>query len=82
MDDTNGHGTQMMSLAGGSIVGVCKTCSLVPVKISIGSGTDRISTLIDVIAGFGFIADHVSENNAKGRAVINMSFGMCTIGLS
>jgi subtilisin family serine protease len=67
--DCNGHGTHVAGTVGGSIYGVAKSVTLVPVRVldCNGSGTNS-----GVIAG----VDWVTSNHGAGQpAVANMSLG-------
>ncbi len=66
-DDCNGHGTHVAGTTGGSVYGVAKNVTLVPVRVldCRGSGTTS-----GVIAG----VDWVTANHVK-PAVANMSLG-------
>ena len=67
--DCNGHGTHVAGTVGGSIHGVAKSVTLVPVRVlgCTGSGTNS-----GVIAG----VDFVTSNHTAGQpAVANMSLG-------
>ncbi|MDQ3634908.1 MAG: S8 family serine peptidase [Acidobacteriota bacterium] len=67
-DDCNGHGTHVAGTTGGSVYGVAKNVTLVPVRVldCRGSGTTS-----GVIAG----VDWVTANNNGAAAVANMSLG-------
>ncbi len=69
VEDCNGHGTHVSGIVGGTISGVAKRVSLVPVKVLSCAGSSSVST---VIAGLDWIiADHL----AGAPAVANMSLG-------
>ena len=65
--DCNGHGTHVAGTVGGTVHGVAKQVTLVPVRVlnCQGSGTNS-----GVIAGMDWVAA-----NASGPAVANMSLG-------
>ncbi len=66
-NDCNGHGTHVAGTVGGTVHGVAKQVTLVPVRVlnCQGSGTNS-----GVIAGMDWVA-----NNATRPAVANMSLG-------
>lgn len=69
-EDCNGHGTHVAGIIGGTVHGVAKDVSLVPVKVF---RCDRSSTVSNVITGLDWvIADHAAH---PGPAVANLSFG-------
>ena len=67
--DCSGHGTHVASVIGGSLFGVAKEVSLVPVRVL---GCDGSGSLSTVLAGL----DWISGDHVPGQpAVINMSLG-------
>jgi subtilisin family serine protease len=68
-DDCNGHGTHVAGTVGGSVYGVAKSVSLVPVRVldCRGSGTTT-----GVIAGVDWVT---SQANSTVGQVANMSLG-------
>ena len=69
-EDCNGHGTHVAGIIGGTMHGVAKDVSLVPVKVF---RCDRTTTVSNVITGLDWvIADHAVH---PGPAVMNLSFG-------
>jgi len=68
--DCHGHGTHVAGTVAGTIYGVAKSATLVPVRVLDCSGSGYTS---DVIAGINWaISDHQSH---PGPAVANMSLG-------
>ena len=67
-NDCNGHGTHVAGTVGGSVHGVAKQVTLVPVRILDCTGSGSTS---GVIAG----VDWVTGNHTSGPAVANMSLG-------
>lgn len=65
--DCNGHGTHVAGTVGGSMYGVAKNVSLVPIRIL---GCDGSGASSNVIAGLDWIL-----KNGKKPAVVNMSLG-------
>jgi subtilisin family serine protease len=66
---TNGHGTHVAATIGGTVHGVAKGVTIVPVKVldCAGFGDD-----VSILAGIDFVLDH----HAPGvPAVVNMSLG-------
>jgi subtilisin family serine protease len=67
--DCNGHGTHIAGIVGGSIYGVAKAATIVPVRVLNCSGQGTTSTLT---AGISWIL----RNHPAGKpAIINMSLG-------
>jgi subtilisin family serine protease len=66
--DCNGHGTHVAGTVGGTIHGVAKGVTLVPVRVLDCGGSGTTS---GVIAG----VDFVTSNHTSGPAVANMSLG-------
>ncbi|QBR93948.1 S8 family peptidase [Nocardioides euryhalodurans] len=66
--DCNGHGTHVAGTVGGSVHGVAKQVTLVPVRVLDCNGSGSTS---GVIAG----VDWVTGNHTSGPAVANMSLG-------
>ena len=67
--DCNGHGTHVAGTIGGSVYGMAKSATLVPVRALACDGTGLYS---DVIAGL----DWVAANHRDGApAVVNLSIG-------
>lgn len=66
-NDCHGHGTHVAGTVGGSIYGVAKNVSLVPIRIL---GCDGSGASSNVIAGLDWIL-----KNGKKPAVVNMSLG-------
>jgi aqualysin 1 len=66
-DDCNGHGTHVAGTVGGSVYGVAKTVTLVPVRVLDCNGSGSWS---GVIAGVDWVA-----GNHQKPAVANMSLG-------
>lgn len=66
-DDCNGHGTHVAGTVGGSIHGVAKNVTLVPVRVLGCNGSGSNS---GVINGIDWVAQ-----NASGPSVANMSLG-------
>jgi subtilisin family serine protease len=66
-DDCDGHGTHVSGTVGGSVYGVAKQVSLVPVRVLDCSGS---GTWSGVIAGIDYVA-----NSPLRPAVANMSLG-------
>lgn len=67
--DCNGHGTHIAGIIGGSVYGVAKTATIVPVRVLNCSGQGTTSTLT---AGINWI---LSNHPAGQPAIINMSLG-------
>lgn len=65
--DCNGHGTHVAGTVGGSVLGVAKGTTLVPVRVL---GCDGGGTNAGVIAGMDWVTA-----NASGPSVANMSLG-------
>jgi aqualysin 1 len=66
-EDCNGHGTHVAGTVGGSVYGVAKQVSLVPVRVL---GCDGSGSLSGVIAGVDWVASQTHR-----PAVANMSLG-------
>lgn len=66
-EDCNGHGTHVAGTIGGSIAGLAKSVTLVPVRVLDCSGS---GTLSGVVAGIDWVAA-----NAPPRSVMNLSLG-------
>jgi len=66
-EDCNGHGTHVAGTVGGTVYGVAKKVSLVPVRVL---GCDGSGTLSGVIAGVDWVASQTHR-----PAVANMSLG-------
>lgn len=66
-EDCNGHGTHVAGTLGGTVHGVAKKVSLVPVRVL---GCDGSGTLSGVIAGVDWVASQTHR-----PAVANMSLG-------
>lgn len=69
--DSVGHGTCMLSIAGGPAAGVNKEADLIPVRIW------QLHTLnywLDVLDGLGWVINDAHDNELAGRAVVSMSF--------
>ncbi|KAI1925675.1 Secreted subtilisin-like serine protease sub4 [Ophidiomyces ophidiicola] len=73
-DDTdgNGHGTHTAGTFAGSTYGVAKHATIVGVKVLDAGGSGSNSA---IIAGIDWCVNHARENNALGRAVMNLSLG-------
>ena len=70
IEDCNGHGTHVAGTLGGTVYGVAKDVSLVPVKVFQCDGTSSDS---DIINGLDFVlSDHAAH---PGPAVANLSLG-------
>ena len=69
VEDCNGHGTHVSGIVGGTIAGVAKEVSLVPVKVLSCAGGSTVST---VIAGLDWI---IADHQAGAPAVANLSIG-------
>jgi subtilisin family serine protease len=69
-DDCNGHGTHVAGTVGGTVYGVAKSVTLVPVRVLDCRGSGSWS---GVIAGLDWIAGR--EPMQLGKAVANMSLG-------
>ena len=69
--DCNGHGTHVSSTAAGTLYGVAKGASLVPVRVLGCGGSGSTS---GVIAGLDWILSN-SNPNPKTKAVVSMSLG-------
>ena len=67
--DCHGHGTHVAGIVGGSLYGVAKSATIVPVRVLNCSGQGTTSTLT---AGISWI---LSNHPAGQPAVINMSLG-------
>ncbi|WP_259460421.1 S8 family peptidase, partial [Pseudarthrobacter phenanthrenivorans] len=67
--DCNGHGTHVAGTIGGSVYGVAKSATLVPVRALACDGTGLYS---DIIAGLEWITGHHQEG---APAVVNLSIG-------
>lgn len=65
--DCQGHGTHVAGTVAGTVSGVAKKATLVPVRVL---GCDGSGTNADVIAGLDWVA-----KNARPPAVVNMSLG-------
>jgi subtilisin family serine protease len=68
-DDCNGHGTHVAGTVGGTVYGVAKSVTLVPVRVLDCQGSGSWS---GVIAGLDWIA---GREPMSGGAVANMSLG-------
>jgi|GEM_PF-1970457 len=67
-EDCRGHGTHVAGIVAGTIYGVAKKATIVPVRVLDCDGSGWVS---DAIAGLDWVAnDHIS-----GPAVVNMSAG-------
>jgi len=66
-NDCNGHGTHVSGTVGGTVYGIAKEVSLIPVRVLNCQGS---GTWSGVIAGIDWVA-----NNALRPAVANMSLG-------
>ncbi len=66
-EDCNGHGTHVAGTIGGSVAGLAKSVTLVPVRVLDCSGS---GTLSGVVAGIDWVAA-----NAPARSVMNLSLG-------
>jgi subtilisin family serine protease len=69
-DDCNGHGTHVAGTVGGTVYGVAKSVTLIPVRVLDCKGSGSWS---GVIAGLDWIAGQ--EPMQVGKAVANMSLG-------
>ncbi|GAM91281.1 hypothetical protein ANO11243_093290 [Dothideomycetidae sp. 11243] len=67
--DTSGHGTNVAGLIGGKTFGVAKKCSLIDVKVLIGTK----GTTSDVVKGYQWAVKHMVGTTMQARAVINLS---------
>ncbi|GFR51838.1 hypothetical protein Agub_g14303, partial [Astrephomene gubernaculifera] len=67
--DDNGHGTHVAGTALGATYGVARAAILHPVKVMDSQGSGSYS---DIIAGLGWVKDHVARNGYK-QAVVTMS---------
>lgn len=66
-EDCNGHGTHVAGTIGGSVVGLAKSVTLVPVRVLDCTGS---GTLSGVVAGIDWVAA-----NAPARSLMNLSLG-------
>lgn len=66
-EDCNGHGTHVAGTIGGSVAGLAKSVTLVPVRVLDCSGS---GTLSGVVAGIDWVAA-----NAPARSLMNLSLG-------
>jgi subtilisin family serine protease len=71
-NDCNGHGTHVAGTVGGSVHGVAKQATLVPVRVLDCNGS---GTLSGVVSGLNWIGSNVA---AGERVVVNMSLGGAT----
>ena len=67
VEDCNGHGSNVASIAAGTTYGAAKSAWIIPVKIN---GCNNYISLSDAIAGI----DWVVVDHSGGPAVANMSF--------
>lgn len=70
-DDTNGHGTHVAGIVGGTTVGVAKGVSLVSIKVFDVEGGAYISS---IFAGLEYIMEE-KMNNPDTPMVVNLSLG-------
>jgi hypothetical protein len=72
VEDCNGHGTHVAGILAGTVSGVAKAATIVPVKVFNCSGS---AFTFDVIAGLNWI---VGDHLPGEPAVVNMSLGSPT----
>jgi hypothetical protein len=69
--DSKGHGTCMLSIAGGPAAGVNKEANLIPVRIW---ESHTLAYWLDILDGLGWIINDAHDNELAGKAVLSMSF--------
>ncbi|CEG81701.1 hypothetical protein RMATCC62417_15866 [Rhizopus microsporus] len=72
-----GHGTHVAGIIGGKTYGVAKKANLIAVQVLNESGKGSISSLL---SGLQWVTTHAKDH--QGKAVINMSLGMKTAGVT
>ena len=68
-EDCNGHGSHVSGTVGGTVYGVAKSVSLIPVRVLECSGLGTVSTVLD---GINWM---ISNHQAGVPAVANLSIG-------
>ncbi len=73
--DCNGHGTHVAGTIGGTLYGVAKSVTLVPVRVLDCSGSGSTSSIVSGLNWIGSQYDNASDPLYRTPAVVNMSLG-------